>query len=87
MKMATNLEYIEVKAVKPLENYLLEITFSSGEHRLFDMRPYLDKGIFKELKDFSYFKQASISYGTVKWPHEQDISPMTLYLKSINNSD
>ena len=38
--------------------------------------------MFAELKDFSYFKQVRIAFGTVQWPHEQDISPDTLYLES-----
>ena len=38
--------------------------------------------MFAELKDFSYFKQVKIAFGTVQWPHEQDISPDILYLES-----
>ncbi len=79
--MSTDLEYLEVTKVNVKEDFLLDITFSSGENRIFDMKPYLDKGIFHELKNFDYFKQVSINYGTVTWPHEQDMSPITLYLK------
>jgi hypothetical protein len=35
------------------------------------------------LKDPNYFKQVRLAFGTVQWPHEQDISPETLYLESI----
>jgi hypothetical protein len=42
----------------------------------------LDFGVFKELRDISYFKQVKASGGTVVWPHEQDICPDTLYLDS-----
>jgi hypothetical protein len=60
----------------------LELTFANGEHGIYDCRPLLDFGVFKELRDISYFKQASVCGGTVVWPHEQDICPDTLYLES-----
>jgi len=40
-------------------------------------------GVFKELKNKSYFAQATVLDGTVAWPHEQDICPDTLYLDSV----
>jgi Protein of unknown function (DUF2442) len=46
----------------------------------------LDFGVFKERRDFNYFKQAKVLEGTVVWPHEQDICPDTLYLDSNKES-
>ena len=43
--------YIAIKEVKPTANYQLLLTFENGEKRQFDMKPYLDFGIFQELKD------------------------------------
>jgi hypothetical protein len=43
--------YISIKEVKPVKDYLLHLTFENGEKRQFDMKPYLNTGIFKELKD------------------------------------
>ncbi len=77
-----DLEYLKIIKVKPLKDFMLDLVFSNGEHRLFDMKPYLNKGIFKELKNPAYFQEVSIDYGTIKWPHEQDMSPVTLYLES-----
>ena len=71
-----------VVEVKTLPNYQLEITFSNGEVGLYDCRDLLDFGVFQELKDESYFRQARALNGTVVWPHEQDICPDTLYLDS-----
>jgi hypothetical protein len=68
--------------VRPLPNYELEIKFANGEIRLFDMRPYLEFGIFTELKNLGYFSLARVENGTVCWPNEQDICPDTLYLDS-----
>ena len=71
-----------IKKVVATDDYKLELTFVNGDHGIYDCRPLLDFGVFKELRDISYFKQAGISGGTVVWPHEQDICPDTLYLES-----
>lgn len=72
----------KVISVKTLENYTLAVTFESGEERLFDMTPYLNKGVFKQLKNIDTFNQAYVAWDTVCWPNELDISPETLYLRS-----
>jgi hypothetical protein len=61
------------------DDYTLTLTFTNGEVGQFDVTPYLDKGIFQELQNKSYFKQVSVTLGTVQWPHEQDFCPDTLY--------
>jgi hypothetical protein len=71
-----------VHAVVPRDDYKLEITFSNGEVGVYDCSPLLDFGVFKELQDLTYFKQARAAGGTVVWPHEQDICPDTLYADS-----
>jgi len=68
-----------VKSVVARDNHKLEITFLNGETGVYDCAPLLDFGVFQELRDISYFKQARAEGGTVVWPHEQDIGPDTLY--------
>jgi hypothetical protein len=68
-----------VAKVTARDDYTLEITFSNGDVGVYDCAPLLDFGVFKELKDIEYFKQASADGGTVVWPNEQDICPDTLY--------
>lgn len=71
-----------VKKVIPTDDYKLILTFKNEEEAIYDCSDLLDFGVFKEFKDINYFKQAFIEYGTVVWPHEQDICPDTLYLDS-----
>ncbi len=71
-----------VTGVKPINDYQLEITFSNGETGVYDCRPLLDFGVFRELQDDAYFRQVRAENGTVVWPHEQDICPDTVYLDS-----
>ena len=75
--------YLSVKEVKPLDEYKLLVTFENGEVKLFDMKPYLNKGIFMELKNLSLFKSAKVNFDTVQWENEADIDPETLYADGI----
>jgi hypothetical protein len=68
--------------VRPRDDYRLEIDFNTGETRVFDARPYLEKGVFARLKDPAIFKQACVAYDTVCWPGNLDIAPETLYDRS-----
>ena len=68
-----------VKTVTEKVGYKLVITFSNDEVGVYDCAPLLDFGVFRELRDITYFKQAHVALGTVVWPHEQDICPDTLY--------
>jgi hypothetical protein len=72
----------KVVSVTPQDDYSLILAFDNGAQRVFDVRPYLDKGIFVELKDINYFRQVRVAFNTVQWPHEQDFAPETLYLES-----
>ena len=71
-----------VQLVKPLQEYQLEVTFENGERRLFDAKPYLNRGSFSRLKDVTLFNQAYVAYDTVCWPGDLDISPDTIYMCS-----
>ena len=68
-----------VKAVVPRDDHKLEITLTNGEVGIFDCSHLLSLGVFQELQDIRYLKQARAENGTVVWPHEQDICPDTLY--------
>jgi hypothetical protein len=72
---------IKVTAVKANDDYTLDLSFSEGSVKRFDMKPYLKYEIFKELQDLPYFKQVVLAFGTVQWPHEQDIAPDTLFVE------
>jgi len=54
-----------VTRVVPRENFSLELWFSTGDHRLFDARPYLNRGVFTQLQDIKLFKQAFVAMDTV----------------------
>jgi hypothetical protein len=72
-----------ISEVFPTNDYKLALLFTNGEQRFYDCSGLLNFGVFKELKEVSYFKQVKVLDGTVVWPHEQDICPDTLYLDSV----
>ena len=76
-----------VIAMAANDDFSLDLKFNDDSVKRFDAKPYLDYEFFRELKDPNYFKQVRIAFGTVQWPHEQDISPETLYLESISIPD
>ena len=76
-----------IQEVSPQQDFTLQLVFTSGEVKVFDMKPFLDKGVFIKLKDWNFFKQARVSFGTVVWPDELDMSPDTLYLRSVLESN
>jgi hypothetical protein len=73
----------KVVAARANDDFSLDIKFDDGSVKRFDVSPYLEYGIFQELKDRDYFKRVKVAFGTVQWPNEQDISPETLYVESI----
>jgi hypothetical protein len=72
-----------VKAVTPKPDYMLLLEFDNGEKRLFDVKPYLTKGIFKSLQDKVIFNSVKPFLRSIQWQNELDFCPDTLYLESI----
>ena len=75
--------YQAIIDVKPKENYLLLLTFANCEKRQFDMKPYLDTGLFQELKDLRLFNTVKTSFDSIEWENNADFDPEILYQKSV----
>ncbi len=72
----------KVVSAKAKDDFTLDLIFNDGAKKTFDVKPYLNRGIFTELKNLEYFKQIKVVFGTVQWQNEQDFAPETLYLES-----
>lgn len=75
--------YWDVKSVQPLSDYRLYVEIADGRRGIFDVKPYLDHGVFCELRNLDYFRQVGIVFGALTWPHQQDIAPETLLAELI----
>jgi hypothetical protein len=73
----------KVIAVSANKDFSLDLKFSDGSMKRVDVKPYLDRGIFSELKSLDYFRQVRVAFGTVQWPNGQDIAPETLYIDGV----
>ena len=75
--------YLAVKDVKTIDDYKLILTFEDGSVRIFDMKPLLRKGVFKELKDEKLFKTVKVSFDSIEWANGIDVDPETLYKAGV----
>ncbi len=73
----------KVIAAAANDDFTLNLEFNDGSVRRFDAKPYLETGVFRELKDLDYFKNIRLVFGTVQWRNEQDFAPETLYIESV----
>jgi len=71
-----------VKNVRPNEDYTLSLIFENDEEKIFDVKPYLDRGIFVQLKDRRIFNSVKPFLGSIQWMNGLDFCPDTLYLES-----
>ena len=72
-----------VTDVIPADDYMLYLTFTSGEKRVFDAKPLLEMAIFEPLVNKSFFQSVKVAYGSVMWPQDIDYCPDTLYMESM----
>lgn len=71
-----------VSQVHPMDDYHLLLVFENGEQRIFDVKPYLQRGVFTHLQNLAAFRSARVVAGSVEWLGELDLSYDTLYLES-----
>ena len=80
----TAVQDMRVTAVKPLNDMMLLVTFSSGERRLYDATRLLAYPAFQPLKDEDVFKGVGVDHGVVTWMDGNiDIAPETMYADSF----
>ena len=71
---------VRVKAVRPLEDYKVLVTFTDEERKIFDFAPLLDMPCYKPLKDKAVFCGVYVELGTLVWNDgDIDIAPETLF--------
>jgi hypothetical protein len=71
--------YPAVTSVAALADYRLLLGFANGDQRVFDVRPYLEKGVFAALKDVSLFRSVRVNFDTVEWANGADLCPEVLH--------
>ena len=73
------MERTYISAVRPLDEYVLQVDFVSGSRLLLDMKPYLDKIRFRPLADQQVWNSAVtngifVRFGNVELSHDEILS-------------
>lgn len=70
-----------MRAVKPLEGYVVHVTFTDGSERDINLEKYLYGPAFEQIRtDKNFFRQVFVGDGkTLAWPNGADIDPDVLY--------
>jgi hypothetical protein len=72
-----------VKKVVPLPPSRVRLEYAGGEIRIFDMDPYLSKGIFQALRDPAMFNSVHPVLDSIEWANGADVDPEVLYEDSL----
>ena len=77
---------MSVKEAKPLEDYELLLTFHTGEQKIYDVKPLLDRPIFSRLRNKNEFNKVYVDkiMDTVAWDENTDICPDSLYNDGVS---
>ena len=75
--------YASVIKVTPNEEYQLFVEFNNGQKGILDMKPYLNFGVFNQIKDPEVFKTVHVAFDTVEWDCGVDLDPEFVTKKCI----
>ncbi|MDR1359294.1 MAG: DUF2442 domain-containing protein [Coriobacteriales bacterium] len=70
-------------SAEPLDNYRIRVEFKNGEHRVFDVTPYLQDNFWSSLKVPEIFKLVRVGPLSLEWPNGVDICPEEVYFNSV----
>jgi hypothetical protein len=74
--------YHGIKGVEAIDDHKLILRFDNDERRVFNVKPLLTVGRFRELAVPEVFKKVRIVYDTVEWENGLDLDPEYLYERS-----
>ena len=70
---------LRVVDVDYIKDYELLVTFSDGNKKKVDLRPYLTGEVFGEQLDKEKFVQYGLTRITIEWANGADLAPEFLY--------
>ena len=60
---------------------MLSVEFDNGEQGILDMKPYLEFGVFRRLKNQKIFQNVRVAFDTIEWDSSIDLDPEFVYDK------
>jgi hypothetical protein len=70
---------IQIENIATEKGYCLMVKFSDGKIKIIDLSPFLEKGIFTQLRNQDFFDQVKNHNYFISWPGDQELSADTLY--------
>jgi hypothetical protein len=70
------------REVRPNEDFSLNLVLENGEKRVLDMKPFLDFGVFKKIREYEKSSRARVAFDTIEWDEGVDLDPEFIYEKS-----
>ena len=68
--------------VTALDDYVLKVEFADGSVKTCDFSDHLNKGVFRKLRDVSFFRKAHAQDGAIVWDETLDCAPEHVYFNS-----
>lgn len=78
--------YPSVKQVTPRQDYTLAVIFDNGETGILDIKPILDFGVFREIREYEAFQRVRVAFDTIEWDCGVDLDPEYIYAKCIRHA-
>jgi hypothetical protein len=75
-----------VTSVNANDDFTLLLGFSTGDSGTLDMKPYLELGVFRKLRDPDAFRTAHVAFDTVAWEGGIDLDPEFVFRKCVARS-
>ena len=70
--------------LKAKDNFTLEVTFSEGEVKIYDIKLILNCEVFRPLSELTKFKQVRNRGYFIEWGEDIDLSADTLYIEGVS---
>lgn len=62
--------------VNPDQDFIVHVYFSDGKIKLFNMKPYLNRGVFAQFSDLDNFlNKCTVMNGTLAWDLSEKYDP------------
>ena len=65
------------------DNYHVYVEFDNNERGILNMEPYLNFGVFSQIKDLNLFSKVRVSFDTIEWENGIDLDPQFVYDKCV----
>ena len=79
--------YASITKVTPATDYSLELLFDNGQTRILDMKPFLDFGVFRQIKNTELFNSVHVAFDTIEWDCGVDLDPEFIMKRSVPISE